>query len=212
MSARREKCNARRTEGSDSRSNLDLARSAPVSVAGDRRNVHRRRKSPPDADSFLRAARPTFDPAITFEAFARAWTSGELHRLYPKRVRAKRSAAQDVGVLQRWIYPRIGPLPLTAITYDDCEDVLDSIPDTLSVFLVRQVAQVIARVLRLAVHPARVLKDCPVRRGFVPPIMKERARTYLLPDEDRTLLSCIDIDLVRRLLYGTLGREGLRVE
>jgi integrase len=169
----------------------------------------------PDGRAFCRRPpvdRPTFDAGITFEEFAAKWTSGELHRLYPKRVRAKRSATQDAGLLRRWVFPRIGRIPLPAITYDDCEDALDAIPETRSVFLVRQVAQAIARVLRLAVHPARLLKDCPVPRGFVPPILKERARTYLFPEEDRRLLACTRIALVKRLLYGVLDREGLRVD
>ena len=149
--------------------------------------------------------RPIFAPDITFEDFATKWTSGELHRLFPKRIRAKRTADQDAWMLRRWVFPRLGPLPLAAITYDDCEDVLDGIPETRSVFVVRQVAQAIARVLRLAVHPGRVLKDCPVPRGFVPPILKQRARTYLFPEEDRRLLACPKIALIKRLLYGVFS-------
>jgi integrase len=157
-------------------------------------------------------ARPQFDGAITFEDFATKWTSGELHRLYPKRVKVKRSAHLDAGLMRKWVFPHIGNIPLIAITYDHCEEVLEAIPDTKSVYLTRQVAQAMARVMRLAVLPARLLKDCPIPKGFVPPIMKKRARTYLFPDEDRELLGCTKIYLVMRLLYGVLGREGMRVD
>jgi integrase len=157
-------------------------------------------------------SRPQFEDGITFETFATKWTSGELQRLYPKRVKKKRSAYLDAGTLKKWVFPKLGKLPIAAITYEQCEEVLDDIPETKSVYLTRQVAQVIARVFRLSVMPARILKESPIPRGFIPPIMKKRARTYLFPEEDRALLGCQEIYLVMRFLYGMLAREGMRVD
>ena len=159
------------------------------------------------------SARPQFDEGTTFEEFATKWTDGTLHTMYPRRIRAKRSAKDDAGFLRKWVFPHIGSIPLIALTSDHCEEVLAHIPEeSVSVHVTRQVAQVMARTLRLAVFPAKLIKVCPVGSGFVPPIMDVKARTYLFPDEDRLLLKCKDIYLPIRLLYGVLAREGMRVD
>lgn len=156
------------------------------------------------------AARPAFDQTITFRQFSEKWTSGELHDLYKRHVKRKKTASFDRGLFRTWVYPRIGDLPLMAITSDHCEEVLNDIPSDRSEHLVRHVAQVMNRTFKLAVFPAKILKASPLPAGFLPRIEKEKARTYLLPADDRVLLRCPDIYVVLRLFYGLLAREGMR--
>ena len=155
--------------------------------------------------------RPIFAPDITFEDFATKWTSGELHRLFPKRIRAKRTADQDAWMLRRWVFPRLDRcrLPHHVRRLRRCARRHPG--DAIGL---RRAPGCPSHRACLAARgpPGRVLKDCPVPRGFVPPILKQRARTYLFPEEDRRLLACPKIALIKRLLYGILDREGLRVE
>ncbi len=156
------------------------------------------------------AARPAFEETITFRQFSEKWTSGELHELYRRHVKKKKTSDFDEGVFRKWVYPRIGDIPLMAITSDHCEEVLNDIPGNRSEHLVRHVAQVMNRTFKLAVFPAKVLKASPLPQGFLPRIEKEKARSYLLPSEDKLLLGCREVYLVLRLFYGVLTREGLR--
>jgi integrase len=156
-------------------------------------------------------ARP-FDGHTTFEQFATAWTSGELHKRHPKRIRAKKTAKLDAGLLRKYVYPRIGHLALAEITTEHCEQVVDAVPADKSNETVRQVAQVVSRVLRLAVYPGKLIPYSPAPKGFIPLRTTNPAKTYLRPEEDAKLLGCERVPLVWRLLYGTLGREGMRVD
>jgi hypothetical protein len=40
----------------------------------------------------------------------------------------------------------------------------------------------------------------------------ENAKECLYPDEDRTLLACVDVALLRRMAYGFLTPEGMRTD
>jgi integrase len=60
------------------------------------------------------------------------------------------------------------------------------------------------------VFPLRLLPAHPLPRGFLPAPAKEKAKAYLYPDEERTLLGCATVPLVDRMLYGFLDREGMR--
>jgi integrase len=73
----------------------------------------------------------------------------------------------------------------------------------------RQIAQLLIRVLNLAVYPGKVIQFSPIPRGWLPQA-KRKAKSYLYPAEDAKLLACTDIPLVFRLLYGLLAREGMR--
>jgi integrase len=158
------------------------------------------------------APRPRFDDAITFKQFAEKWYTGALHEMYPRQVKAKKTSDQDKQFLTKWVFPEIGDLPLLAVTTEHCEDVLNSLPPEKSDFVARHVAQVMRRLFKLAVYPAKLVKTSPILPGFVPTIRSKKARTYLYAAEDRALLGCTDIYLVLRILYGMLDREGFRIE
>jgi integrase len=148
--------------------------------------------------------------ATTFREFAEAWTKGDLHRAHPDHVREKRSVSGDVYRLQRHVYPVVEGLPIAAFELEHAERVMRALPGKLSPGSRRQVAQLMHRILSLAVFPARVLKSNPLPRGFLPSVGKGKAMTYLYPSEDAKLLACPSVPMAYRLLYGFLAREGLR--
>ena len=148
---------------------------------------------------------------MTFREFAEKWTSGELHELYPTRVKAKKTAHNDELLLGKHVYPVIGDVPISAITLDHGETVLNRMPSGLEEATVRHVAQVMSKAMHYAHFPARVIDAFPFPKGFLPKVTKRVAFPYLFPDEDEKVLACQDIGLVWRMLYGFLSREGLRV-
>lgn len=154
---------------------------------------------------------PITSGATTFRKFAQRWTSGELHREYPDHVPQKKTAAKDAGLLEMHVYPVLGPLALRDITLAHAHDVLRRIPRERSTATRRQVAQVMVRVLNLAVYPCELLPASPLPKGFLPKV-RVRPGAYLYPSEDRTLLACKDVPIANRVLYGFLAREGMRRE
>lgn len=151
------------------------------------------------------------EPSDTFRAIGEAWTSGDLNRRYPDHVRLKRSAENDrlrLGVL----YPTIGTVPVTRFTINDADRAMASLPDTARASATRrQYAQVIAKVLRYAVFPLRLIQSSPLPTGWLPIVRSPKMAAWLYPDEDLQLLSCENIPVQARLLYGFLAREGCRL-
>ena len=47
--------------------------------------------------------------------------------------------------------------------------------------------------------------------GFLPKVKGKKATAFLYPSEDAQLLACTKVPLARRVLYGFLAREGLRL-
>jgi integrase len=78
----------------------------------------------------------------------------------------------------------------------------------------RHVAQYVRRLLEMAVHPCGLRDANPIPRLWLPQLRKEhaKAKECLYPDEDRKLLACTLIPVVRRLAYGFLCREGMRTD
>jgi len=101
----------------------------------------------------------------------------------------------------RAISPHVGDVPLSEFTLDDADLVMANIPATKSTATRRQVAQVVRRVLGLAVYPARHIKENPIPRGWLPKVKRTKAFTYLYPEEDRALLACT----------GSLSEERARI-
>lgn len=155
-------------------------------------------------------ARKPRDGALTFQQFAERWTSGELHRQYPDRVKAKDSK-DDVQRLTAYVYPHIGHLQLADIDVDDLEGVLSELPRHLGPGTRRQVAQVMARVLRLAAMPAKLIRVSPVPEGFLPTVGKVQF-PFLRPQEEALLVACEATPILRRLFFALVCREGFRRE
>src|SRR5690606_25797759 len=121
----------------------------------------------------------------TFGELADKWTSGELAELYPDHVAVKRSVETDKTRLKHHILPHVKDVPLTRFTLDHADEGMRKQPTDRSPATRRHVAQVIHRVLRLAVYPCRIIKSSPIPSGWLPKPGKLKARTYLRPDEDR---------------------------
>ena len=148
----------------------------------------------------------------TFEEFAGAWTNGDLHRRYPDHVKAKKDTKRDEDLLRIYIVPHVGAVRLDEFTLDDAEKVMAEIPEERAPATRRHVAQVVRRVLSLAVYPARKIKASPIPPKWLPKVGGGKAKECLFPDEDRTLLRHAETPLVRRLAYGFLAREGMRTD
>lgn len=156
-----------------------------------------------------RASGKTSGP-VTFRKFAEQWTSGKLARLHPDHIKVKRSVTDDVERLEKHVYPLVEDVPIDRFTLEQAEAVMRALPSTLSPATRRHVAQVIHRVLALAVYPARVRESNPLPRGFLPKPGAPKAKSYLYPDEDAALLAKREVPLPLRVLFGFLAREGMR--
>jgi integrase len=151
--------------------------------------------------------------AVTFQQIGERWTSGELARDFPDHVKAKGTAERDAQRLARYVYPLAGPVRIVDFALEDAERVMRSLPPgrVRTAATRRHVAQLIHRVLALAVFPLRIIKTHPLPPGFRPKLGPPRAKGYVYPDEDAALMRCAAVPLCWRVLYGFLDREGPRV-
>lgn len=156
----------------------------------------------------VQGARPSTE--ITVKKFGEQWTGGDLHRLYPDYVRKKKTSDDDARLFDTYVYPLIGAKPISAVTLDDGEDVMRSIPIEHASATRRHVAQVMYRLFRMAVFPCRILEASPLPPGFLPRIKQQKAKVFLYPDEEAKLIRCADIPIQFRMLYGFMAREGTR--
>ncbi len=148
--------------------------------------------------------------ATTFQMLGEEWTSGRLARRFPDQIKVKRTADGDAAKLARHVYPVIGPKPIASITLDDAEEVMRRLPADLSPLTRRNLGHLVARLLKLAVYPLRLIPSTPIPAGFLPRRGERKALAYLYPDEDRRLLECRNVPFCYRLLWGFLTREGMR--
>ena len=148
----------------------------------------------------------------TFEDFAKDWTDGELARRFPDHVKHKRSAERDEELLRIYILPHVKEVRLDEFTLADAECVMANLPAKLSPGTRRHIAQVMSRLMHLAVYPGKWIQVTPIPRGWLPKPGGDKAKECLYPDEDRALMACADVPLLRRLAYGVLDREGLRTD
>lgn len=149
--------------------------------------------------------------STTVREFGERWTDGRLAAEFPDHVKRKASSGDDAKILKRYIYPEIGTTPLRVVQLAEAERVMARVPATLSPARRRHVAQVLAKLLKYAVYPAKVITTYPLPPGFLPKLGGGKAKQYLYPDEDRALLGCRYVPLVERILFGTLAREGFRL-
>jgi integrase len=160
----------------------------------------------------------------TFQALGEDWTSGRLHAKWPDHVKVKRSADLDEGRLE-FLYKTIGKIPLSDFKLEDAERAMAALDPDLSSATRRQYAQLISKLLKLAVYPCKIIDRSPLPLGFLPTVHGARVTACLYPDEDAALLAWSPeqakaqgvlttrpgVPLLFRVLYGFLAREGLRL-
>lgn len=176
---------------------------------------------------------------VTVHEFGKQWQTGDLHRRYPDHVKLK-NAKRDKELARIYVDPVIGERRIAELELDDCDEVMSqiverhaiahrerleartkpidgrpkavSLPPPPSPATRRHVAQYLRRLLGYAAYPARLREMSPIPKGWLPRLKDGKAKECLYPDEDRALLACEDIPLVRRLAYGFLAREGMRTD
>jgi len=147
----------------------------------------------------------------TIEELGWRWTSGELAREYPDHVRNKDSVDQDIYRLERYVYPVVGPVLVVDFTLDHGQAVIRTVPAERSSATRRHVAQLLSRLMGIAVFPLRLISASPLPRGFLPKVTTDKAKAWLYPSEDARLLASELVPLCWRLVYGFLDREGPRL-
>jgi integrase len=148
----------------------------------------------------------------TFKDLAEQWTSGELHERYPDHVVSKaRSVRNDIIRLGK-LFDTIGNVPLVSFTVEHAERAMANLPTTAKASATRRhYAQLIARVLALAVYPCKILERSPLPRGFLPKVRATKSFQWLRPAEELALVTCPEVPFERRVLYWFLAREGCRL-
>ena len=160
----------------------------------------------------VQGCRPAKSQQIaTFKDLAEAWVNGKLHQQWPDQIAHKKDSHNDELRLNR-LCKTIGDVPLDTFSLEDAEHAMKSLPAGLAPATRRHYAQVVSKVLRLAVYPCRLIKHSPLPTGFLPSTKGgSKAYSYLYPSEDAQLLACSHVPFARRLLYGVLAREGCRL-
>jgi integrase len=166
----------------------------------------------------------------TFGTFAKDWTSGVLARRFPDHVRKKRSSDRDEQLLRLYVLPHVRDVPLNEFDLHDAEIVMANLLSVdsggkrpLASATRRHVAQVMSRLMHLAVYPGKWRQSSPIPRGWLLSLPPQKAKECLYPTEDALLLGgksveegnagpLPDVPLLRRLAYGFLAREGMRTE
>jgi len=159
---------------------------------------------------------PQIRREMSLQELAHLWTSGALAQMFPDHIRNKRSSRSDRARLTKYIEPILGAIPIGAFEgvpgLELAETVMRRLPaaEQLSRDSRRHVAQIIHRLLALAVYPLRLITANPLPRGWLPKGSSSKAKSYLYPREDEQLLGKTTVPLLNRLFYGFLTREGLR--
>lgn len=149
---------------------------------------------------------------ITFGEVAELWTSGELARRY-RKVRDiahenNRTRLRDYVLGVRHGARMLRDVPIREVTRAHADAVLRQ--EQVSQTMVHHVAQVVARVLSLAVDPLALIAQSPLPRGWVPRPPEVQKSAFLFPQEVAQLLGCAEIPLVRRIFFAFALNEGIR--
>ncbi len=149
----------------------------------------------------------------TFKDVADDWVTGELRKKYPDHVSKKKSFRLEIGRLRRYIYKHVKDVPIVAFKKAHGDLVMANLPPkrVKTSAARRQIAQIISRVLNLAVMPLGLIEVSPLPRGWLPRVESSKHYTCLFPREEAKLLACEDVPEVERLFFGILDREGMRV-
>jgi integrase len=163
--------------------------------------------------------RETASQAPTFSKWAEQWTSGELAKKHRDHVKPKSSSDRDEELLRLYVLPHVRDVRVDEFTLNDAEFVMSNVSTDLAPRTRRHVAQVMSRLMNLAVYPGKWIKATPIPRGWLPRPGDDKAKECLYPDEDAKLMAGISVDpgkagvpLLRRLAYGFLDREAMRTD
>ncbi len=148
--------------------------------------------------------------AVTFAELADEWTSGRLHKKFPDHVPEKRTAELD-GQRFDLLNKHVGKIPIADFTLEDADFAMSKLSENLSPTTRRHYAGILARLLKLAVYPCRLREASPLPSGWLPRIQTNKAKAWLYPSEDKQLMRCKEVPLDRRMLWGFLAREGMRL-
>ncbi len=159
------------------------------------------------------AVRFTAAPVVclTFGDVAKMWTSGDLAARFPHHLKKKRSVDDDKQRLEKFVTPIVGTVRVASFSLDDAERVMGALPAKLAPATRRQVAQVVSRVLKLAVFPLRIVASNPIPQGWLPRVPKssQKKQATLYPSEADTFVAS-SAPLELRLFVGFVAREGMR--
>ncbi len=156
------------------------------------------------------APRAAGGPIVTIRDLGERWTSGALALEHPDHVKTKRSAPDDKGRLEKHVYLVVEDIPIADFTLDHAEAVMRSLSSTLAPASRRHVAQLLHRLMSIAVYPLRLRAANPLPRGFLPKVGPPKAKGFIHPDEDARLLASPAVPLCWRVFWGFLMREGTR--
>jgi hypothetical protein len=131
------------------------------------------------------SAAATRPESMTFRELGERWTSGEPDPRYPDHVELKRTAETDERRLQK-LYAVVGGVPLAAFGLNDAEAAMAALPPDIVPGTRRHYAQLMAKVLKLAVYPCKVIGQSPLPAGFLPKTGQKKAKAYLLPKRGRS--------------------------
>jgi integrase len=174
---------------------------------------------------------PTETAAIGGETYAeirKQLTDGKIHARFPDEVDELGDDHRKdmIRVNVNHIETEIGDFPVSTIRVEHYRNVLRKLRSNFSPARRRFIAWNMHRVLEMAVLVGAIPAN-PIPASLMPKLGARRARGFLFPDEDATLmqgLAPIDPDatedeqprtvvpLVRRLLCGVIAREGMRKE
>lgn len=160
-------------------------------------------------EAIMKGARVGPSHDITLEQWAEGYVNGELAEAHPDHVRA-RDYKNDRSRLKAYILPHVGDVPVVAFDLKHAQLVLSKLPP-MSEANRRQVAQVMGRLMHLAVLPGQLIKASPLPRGWLPKITKRRHYSCLYPREEALLLAHAETSEAFRLFCGILNREGMRL-
>jgi hypothetical protein len=158
----------------------------------------------------------------TFEAFGRAYTSGELERAFKGRFKTKKTIGDDASKLEH-LYKTIGGFSLREFSVRHANLAMANLPPTCRSDRTRNhYWQVMHRLLEIAVQPAELIDRNPLLREHRPEMTEpEPEYPYLFPHEDWLMVSyagpgtCQGVDFARvdlQALFGCCTREGARID
>lgn len=146
----------------------------------------------------------------TVRELGEEWTSGKLRDRFPQ-LKAKKTSVDDAQRLRDYVYPHVGAIRIKSITAEHGNLVLTEIPKKLSERTIKAIAQAFQRIVNIAVSPMRLLERSPLPDIYVPSADVKQAKQMLFPNEEALIVSCKEIPMLYRILYGFLCREGMRI-